>query len=93
VSSGLRLRNWGGLPGRRSPRPPESKGNGPSGGELGPCGLRDCTGMGGNRHCADVGSLSAVAIKLFVTVACFEITSGLFGRYRTARPRGLHCSK
>jgi len=35
-----------GLPGRRSPRPPASKRNGPSGGKLGPCGLRDCAGMG-----------------------------------------------
>jgi hypothetical protein len=34
--------------------------------------------MGGNRHGSDVGSLSAVAIKLSVTVACFEITNGLF---------------
>ena len=34
--------------------------------------------MGGNRHGTDVGSRSAVAIKLSVTMARFEITSGLF---------------
>jgi hypothetical protein len=85
-------RKAGGLPGRRSPRPPESKRNGPSGGELGPSGLRDVPD-GGNRHGSDVGSRSAVAIKLSVTVACFEITNGLFGQYQTARPRGLRCSK
>jgi hypothetical protein len=32
----------------------------------------------GDRHGHDVGSQSAVTIKLSVTVACFEITSGLF---------------
>jgi hypothetical protein len=65
-------RKAGSLPGRRSPRPPESKRNGPSGGELGPSGLRDCTGNGGNRHGSDVGSRPAVAIKLSVTVACLK---------------------
>jgi hypothetical protein len=32
---------------------------------------------GAARHNSDVESLSAIAIKLSVTAACFEITSGL----------------
>jgi hypothetical protein len=36
------------------------------------------TYAGAARHDIDVGLLSAIAIKLSVTIDCFEITSGLF---------------